>query len=462
MKNLFSRIAVVLVLVATLGTILMSTGCGKTDTTAASTLTGVTTATSNTEGFAIYLTKDNLTTDQMPALNQIQIADTPLIAMDDIVSYDDLTCRLALTAGISLRITVPDVPTSGRSFVACVNRQPVYWGIIWPAYSSAIAPSFCVIANYPLQQTFHMGAGQNVQQGPDILELAYAGNNDPRNNPAIIAALQQAGKINHEGFAIYLPQGDVSPQKMPDLNSGQLPTQPFIGMNDIVSYNPENYQLTLTPDAINRIDALQVGVYGKSFVVCVDRIPVYWGAFWTPISSVPFDGFAIEQPLNNQTNTVTIQTGYPTSSFFTGTDWVNDWTIQESFRQVGKLISPLNPPLPQSVKGYELYSWLQNDQWNYTLITGTNRDKTTQEIVTAGYTVNTDGWVNIHVTGLNAIEQVISLLPAGEFVTWLSGPRSDDPQFAVNFALPTADDIAAIKAYADQHNLNLTVFSPGS
>jgi len=61
-----------------------------------------------------------------------------------------------------------------------------------------------------------MGAGQNIQQGPDILELAYAGNNDLRNSPAIIAALQQTGKINHEGFAIYLPQGDVSPQNMPD------------------------------------------------------------------------------------------------------------------------------------------------------------------------------------------------------------------------------------------------------
>jgi len=185
------------------------------------------------------------------------------------------------------------------------------------------------------------------------------------------------------------------------------------------------------------------------------------GRFLDPDSSVPFDGFAIEQPLNNQTNTVTIQTGYPTSSFFTGIDWVDDGTIQESFRQAGKLISPPEPPLPQSVKGYELYSWLQDDQWNYTLITGTNRDKTAQEIVTAGYTVNTDGWVNIHVIGLNALEQVIGLLPAAEFVTWLSGPRSNDPQYAVNFALPHADDVAAIKAYADQNGLNLTVFFPG-
>jgi hypothetical protein len=462
MKKMCSRLAVILMLVTTLGTILMSTGCAKTGTTPATTLTAATTATSNTEGFAIYLTKDNIPADQMPALAQIQIADTPLIAMSDIISYDDLTCRLTLNGDASRRITDYGVPTIGLSFAACVNRQPVYWGVFWSAASSAIAPSSCVIANYPLQQTFHMGTGQNSQQGPDILELAYAGNNDPRNSPAIIAALQQAGKINHEGFAIYLPPGDVSPQNMPDLNSVELPTSPFIGLNDIVSFNPENYQLTLTPDAVNRIIALQIGVYGKSFVVCVDRLPVYWGAFWTPISSVPFDGIAIEQPLNNQTDTVTIQTGYPTSSFFTGTDRVDDAAIQESFRQVGKLISPSDIPLPQSPKGYELYSWLQDDQWNYTLITGTNREKTTQEIVTGVYGVNTDGLVNIHAIGLNAIEQVISLLPAGEFVTWLSGPRSDDPQYAVNFALPPANDVAAIKTYADQHSLNLNVFFPGS
>jgi len=97
MKNLFSRFAVILILVATLGTILMSTGCGKTSTTSAKTPTGGPTTT-QPEGFAIYLTKDNLTADQMPALNQIQIADTPLIAMSDIISYDDLTCRLTLAA----------------------------------------------------------------------------------------------------------------------------------------------------------------------------------------------------------------------------------------------------------------------------------------------------------------------------------------------------------------------------
>ena len=171
------------------------------------------------------------------------------------------------------------------------------------------------------------------------------------------------------------------------MNTVVIPPQPFISLDDIINYNPVTYQLTLTPDALNRLIALQVGVYGKSFVVCVDRRPVYWGAFWTMDSSVPFNGITIEQPLNSQTDTVTIQMGYPSSSFFTGVDWVDDAAIQESFQQVGKLISTPDALLPQSMKGYELYSWQQDNQWNYTLITGTDRDKTTQEIITANNTV---------------------------------------------------------------------------
>ncbi len=443
---LFSRLAITLILAATFSALLMSTSCAK----------------SNHDGFAIYLTKDNIPADKMPALNQIKIADTPLITLSDIVTYDDLTYRLTLTDDASQRISNLAVPMSGLSFVVCVNRKPIYWGIFWSEASSAFTPSSCVIVSYPLIPTYHIGNADTVQPGPDILELKYSGNNDPRNNPAIIAALQQAGKLNHEGFAIYLPLGDISPQNMPDLNTVVIPPQPFISLDDIISYNPVTYQLTLTPDALNRLIALQVGVYGKSFVVCVDRRPVYWGAFWTMDSSVPFNGITIEQPLNSQTDTVTIQMGYPSSSFFTGVDWVDDAAIQESFQQVGKLISTPDALLPQSMKGYELYSWQQDNQWNYTLITGTDRDKTTQEIITANNTVTADGWVNIHVTGLDALEAVLARVSHSDFVSWVSGRPADSAQFGVTFALPPADILIAIKTYADQHGLNLVVFSQGS
>jgi len=36
-------------------------------------------------------------------------------------------------------------------------------------------------------------------------------------------------------------------------------------------------------------------------------------------------------------------------------------------------------PLPSSMKGYELYSWQEEGQWHFTLVTGTNRNKTLSE-----------------------------------------------------------------------------------
>jgi len=64
----------------------MSTGCAKTGTTSAKTPTGGTTTT-QPEGFAIYLTKDNIPAGKMPALDQIQIENAPLVAKSDIISY---------------------------------------------------------------------------------------------------------------------------------------------------------------------------------------------------------------------------------------------------------------------------------------------------------------------------------------------------------------------------------------
>ena len=37
-------------------------------------------------------------------------------------------------------------------------------------------------------------------------------------------------------------------------------------------------------------------------------------------------------------------------------------------------------PLPESLKGYELYSWQAGGEWLFTLTTGTNRIKSFEEI----------------------------------------------------------------------------------
>jgi hypothetical protein len=81
-------------------------------------------------------------------------------------------------------------------------------------------------------------------------------------------------------------------------------------------------------------------------------------------------------------------------------------------------LSTLPEKLPSSMKGYELYSWQTGEDWNFTLITGTNRTKSFDEIIAAGNSVSSDGFVKISVQGTADLEKVLKLLPAGEQIVW--------------------------------------------
>ena len=193
----------------------------------------------------------------------------------------------------------------------------------------------------------------------------------------------------NEGFAIYLTKGNVPPSQMEALSHVDIVDKPVIGLDDIVSYNSANHEITLTENGMKNITGLQVPTSGKSFLVCVNKSPIYWGAFWTPISSQSFSGVTIEMPLGSQeTNTIKIVLAYPAASFYRGEDPRNNPVVINSLRQAGKLITVPDNPLPHSFKGYEIYSWPQDNLWHYTLITGTNRDKTVQEIITGNNTVS--------------------------------------------------------------------------
>lgn len=76
---------------------------------------------------------------------------------------------------------------------------------------------------------------------------------------------------------------------------------------------------------------------------------------------------------------------------------------------------------PHSMKGYELYSWQEGQEWHFTLITGTNRLKSYQEIVSAENVVTETGWAKLSVQGTDDLGTVLNRLPEGETVTWKSG-----------------------------------------
>lgn len=266
-----------------------------------------------------------------------------------------------------------------------------------------------------------------------------------------------------DGFAIYLTKGDIPPARMPILSHVDIAEPPVISMKDIITYNAQTHELKLTTSAFERISQLDVPVRGKSFVVCVDRNPIYWGAFWTPISSISFDGVTIWKPLSlEEPHVITLELGYPSSSFYEGEDPRNNPEVMRSLERAGKLINKLSigavDELPHSMKGYELYSWSEDSQWHFTLITGTNRNKTLEEIISNEDVISEAGWVQIHSVGVDAIKAVLDKLPQGEEILWLAEPRAEQtPPDNINFMLPPEPTIDSVKEHAVQYGLDLFI-----
>jgi len=264
-----------------------------------------------------------------------------------------------------------------------------------------------------------------------------------------------------EGFAIYLTKNDIPPERMEALSHVEMADRPIISMKDVITYNAQTHEMKLTDEAFERISQLEVPVRGKSFLVCVDKATKYWGAFWTSFSSMSFDGVTIWKPLNTQEpKVIALDLGYPSSSFYKGEDPRNNAEVTKSLEQAGKLIYKLSiteiDKLPHSMKGYELYSWEEDNQWHFTLITGTNRTKTMEEITSKEDFISETGWVKIHVMGANAIKDVLSRLPQSESIFWCDELHIGQTT-ETDLELPPEQITDAIKEYAEQCGLDFTV-----
>lgn len=265
-----------------------------------------------------------------------------------------------------------------------------------------------------------------------------------------------------EGFAIYLTREDIPPEKMEMLSQVGIADQPILSTTDIVSYDPQTHEIKLTDQAFKQILDLEVPVQGRSFLVSVNSAPVYWGAFWTPISSISFSGVTIMKPLGSQqeSKTITLALGYPSPSFYGGKDPRNNSEVIESLDKAGKIINKQLTTsienLPHSFKGYELYSWLEDEEWNFTLITGTNRTKTIDEITSNGSGITETGWVQIHVEGVQAIKDTLARLPEGEFVSWCDELHIGQT-IGIDLKLPPDQIVKIITQEAEECKLNISV-----
>jgi len=156
---------------------------------------------------------------------------------------------------------------------------------------------------------------------------------------ALVGLLTSCAPEPAGDFAIYLLAEDVKVSELAAVDLQSLPLQdaPTISTADIVAYTWGTHEIKLTAAGFERVMALQVRTWGLPFVVCVDRKPVYWGAFWTPYSSQSFEGVTIMLPLGAQDSTIQIELGYPGSDFFLGQDPRFDAEVRKALERAGKL-----------------------------------------------------------------------------------------------------------------------------
>lgn len=154
------------------------------------------------------------------------------------------------------------------------------------------------------------------------------------------------GEMERRQFAIFLLDEGTTPHEAAGMPLASLPRrpEPVISESEIVAYDAVNHQMQLTRPARDRINELPIPTNGLPFVVCLGEQNMYWGAFWTPFSSLSFDGVVI-LPLMGGEESILIQLGYPGSDFFRGDDPRSMSEIIQSLSAAG-LLSKSTTHLP--------------------------------------------------------------------------------------------------------------------
>ena len=111
--------------------------------------------------------------------------------------------------------------------------------------------------------------------------------------------------------------------------------------------------------------------------------------------------------------------------------------------------------LPTSMKGYELYSWQADKEeiWLFTLVTGTNRTKTWEEISSPDSRITDEAWVKITVRGKSALKSVIDRMPEGEVVIWRGAHTLSGQEHPIGF--PDEAFIEEISTYSQQRKIDV-------
>jgi hypothetical protein len=83
--------------------------------------------------FSVYLVAQAITAHEMLEINldELELEDSPIISIDDVVAYAPTTHEMQLTESAYERIGRLEVPVQGLPFVVCVGRERIYGGAFW-------------------------------------------------------------------------------------------------------------------------------------------------------------------------------------------------------------------------------------------------------------------------------------------------------------------------------------------
>jgi hypothetical protein len=108
------------------------------------------------------------------------------------------------------------------------------------------------------------------------------------------------------------------------------------------------------------------------------------------------------------------------------------------------LIGQLNL-ISHSMKGWELYSWPKGKYFYYSLLIGTNRSKTYEEVIAN----------KLQVSGKDSLKLLLNKFPENESLFWFGAAWS--VKNSGSFALPDEKTVNEIKAFCSQKKLTLMV-----
>ena len=103
------------------------------------------------------------------------------------------------------------------------------------------------------------------------------------------------------------------------------------------------------------------------------------------------------------------------------------------------------------VKGYLLFTWKEKGQWHYSLLPGTNRERTYAEITSPAR-------VNI---GTSSFQSALRRLPKGTEVLWQSdappGIKRPGSVETISFKHPSRKRIERIRKFCDELGIKLAL-----